>query len=227
MIPSEAALLARSVLSCARSMTLRVHEERQVFGDDDCDVTTDVHGSPVFSAPEDSALVAASHGGAVGVVEVVSGLTGPAASGHRLDLFLQGILRQRGAGCGCCGDPRALVGLDLTRVTLFRDDRPVPVDVALFRDRQHVLNPGFLQRTVEHANGAHEPELRAAVATAVGVPLRSMLTAALVSVDPRGAEVAWLDGSGAHPHRVDFARAVTSPQELGAALRSHLHAGLC
>lgn len=227
MIPSEAALLARSVLSCARSMTLRVHEERQVLGDDDCDVTTDVHGSPVFSAPEGSALVAASHGGAVGVVEVVSGLSGPGADGHRLDLFLQGTLRQRGAGCGCCGDPRALVGLDLTRVTLFRDDRPVPVDVDLFRDRRHVLNPGYLQRAVEHANDAHGPELRTAIATLVGAPVRSLLAAALVSVDPTGAELAWLDETGAHPHRVDFARAVTSPQELGAALRSHLHAGLC
>ncbi len=112
-------------------------------------------------------------------------------------------------------------------MTLFRDDRPVPVEVAQFRDRRHVLNPGYLQRTVEHANDAHEAELRTAIATTVGIPLGSMLAAALVSVDPQGAEVAWLDEAGAHPHRIDFTRAVTSPQELGAALRSHLHAGLC
>ncbi len=100
MIPSEAALLARSVLSSARSITLRVDQERRVVEDDDYEVRTDVHGSPVFSAREGSALLAAARGGAVGVVEVVSGLARPAARDHRLDLFLQGTLSPRGDGCG-------------------------------------------------------------------------------------------------------------------------------
>ena len=112
-------------------------------------------------------------------------------------------------------------------MTLFRDDRPVPVDVARFRDRRHVLNPGYLQRTAEHANEAHELELRAATASTFGVPLQSLLAASLLRVDASGVDVSWLDDAGGHTERLDFLRTVSSPQELGAALRSHLHAGIC
>jgi hypothetical protein len=227
MTPAEAAQVARSVLSCPDAITLRVSERREALADEDYDVTCDVHGSPVFSASQDSALLAAARNGASGVVEVTSGLGDAGSPDRRLDLFLQGRLTQRGAGCDCCGDPRSMVALDLTRVTLFRDDRPIPVDVALFRDKQHVLNPGYLQRTAEHANDAHERELRTAMTATFGIPLQSLLAASLVRVDPSGVDVSWLDDSGAHVERLDFLRTVSSPQELGAALRSHLHAGLC
>lgn len=226
MIPADAARLARSVLSCPDSLTLRMGGEREALVDELHDVTSDVHGSPVFSASEDSALLAAARRDEVGVVEVRSGLGG-AAGGQHLDLFLQGRLTQRGSGCQCCGDPRALVALEVFRVTLFRDDRPVPVEIARYRDRGHVLNPGYLQRTAEHANESHELELRAALASTFGLPLQSLLAASLLRVDPAGVDISWLDSAGGHTERLDFLRTVSSPQELGAALRSHLHAGIC
>ncbi|WP_277986067.1 hypothetical protein [Nocardioides zhouii] len=40
-------------------------------------------------------------------------------------------------------------------------------------------------------------------------------------------DVSWLDDAGGHSQRLDFLRTVSSPEELGAALRSHLHAGIC
>lgn len=227
MIPDEAARLARSVLSCPETITVRVSDDRDAVADEVYDVTCDVHGFPVFSASETSALLAAARTGAVAVVEVTSGLDPLAADHRRLDLFLQGRLAQRGSGCPCCGDPRALVALDVSRVTLFRDDRPVPVEVDRFRDRRHVLNPGYLQRAAEHANEAHEQELRAATASTFGVPLESLLAASLLRVDASGVVVSWLDTAGGHTERLDFLRPVASPQELGAALRSHLHAGIC
>ena len=227
MIPAEAALLARSVLSCPASITLRVGGQQEPVADEAHDMTSDVHGSPVLSASTDSALLAAAQEDAIGVVEVASGLDAPTSGGARLDLFLQGRLAQRGSGCQCCGDPRALVALEVSRVTLFRDDRPVPVDLARFRDRGLVLNPGYLQRTAEHANEAHERELRAAAASTFGVPLQSLLAASLLRVDTAGVDVSWLDDAGGHTERLDFLRTVSSPQELGAALRSHLHAGIC
>lgn len=227
MTPADAAQLARSVLSCPESITLRVDEEREALMGEPYDVTCDVHGSPVFSASAGSALLAAARSGAGGVVEVSSGLGGGVAADPRLDLFLQGRLTQRGSGCQCCGDPRALVALEVSRVTLFRDDRPVPVDIGLFRDRGHVLNPGYFQRTAEHANEAHELELRSAMASTFGVPLQSLLAASLLRVDASGVDVSWLDDVGGHSQRLDFLRTVSSPQELGAALRSHLHAGIC
>ncbi|PKH42801.1 hypothetical protein SAMN05192575_10376 [Nocardioides alpinus] len=227
MTPADAARLARSVLSCPDSITLRVDEQRDALTDEAYDVTCDVHGSPVFSASDASALLAAARSGAGGVVEIGSGLGASGAGEPRTDLFLQGRLTQRGSGCQCCGDPRALVALEVSRVTLFRDDRPVPVDVALFRDRGHVLNPGYLQRTAEHTNEAHELELRSAMASTFGLPLQSLLAASLLRVDAAGVDVSWLDDAGGHTQRLDFLRTVSSPQELGAALRSHLHAGIC
>ena len=65
------------------------------------------------------------------------------------------------------------------------------------------------------------------MATTFGLPLRTLLAASLRRVDPGGVDVAWLDEAGAHTRRLEFVRTVSSPQELGAALRSHLHAGLC
>lgn len=227
MTPAEAALIARSVLSCPSSVTLRVDDSSPALEEDGYEVTTDVHGAPVFSAPEGSALVRGAQAGAEGVVEVMSGLGDPSSRERGLALLMRGRLARRGSGCECCGDPRALVAVDLDEVTLLRGDLEVEVDLDEFRDRRHVLNQGYLQRTAEHANEAHEPELRTAMASTFGLPLQDLLAASLRRVDPHGVEVAWLDGSGAHTQRLDFVRTVSSPQELGAALRSHLHAGLC
>jgi hypothetical protein len=173
------------------------------------------------------ALLAAAHEGAEGLIEVSSGLGDPTSRERRLGLVLQGPLAVRGSGCHCCGDTRSVVALEPSRVTLYRDTLAVPVDVDQFRDRRHVLNHGYLQRTVEHANDAHELELRTALATTFGLPLRRLLAASLLKVDPAGVDLSWLDEAGAHSQRLDFVRTVSSPQELGAALRTHLHAGLC
>ncbi|WP_210650746.1 hypothetical protein [Nocardioides sp. SYSU D00065] len=224
---NDAALLARSVLSCPDGISLVVGDIGQVLADEVYDVTCDVHGSPVFSASDDSALLAATRGGASAVVEVTSGLGDPASPERDLVLVLRGALVQRGAGCACCGDPRALVALEPTSVALLRGTRVTDVAPADFQDRAHVLNPGHLQRTAEHANQAHERELRSAMAATFGVPVQSLLAASLLRVEPTGVDVSWLDSAGAHTERLDFLRTVSSPQELGAALRSHLHAGIC
>lgn len=227
MLPSDAATLARSVLSCAAGVTLRVDHQRRALADDDYSVASDVHGSPVLGAPDGSALLTAAEAGAGVVVEVTSGLGPPGCADRDLDLFLQGRLSVRGAGCGCCGDDRALVGVEVERVTLFRADRPHPVDLDRYRDAALVLNAGHLQRATEHANEAHEAELRAATAATFGIALPDLLTASLRRIDPDGVDLAWLDATGAHVQRLDFVRTVSSPAELGTALRTHLHAGLC
>ncbi|NYE37820.1 hypothetical protein F4692_002953 [Nocardioides cavernae] len=227
MTPAETALIARSVLSCPRSITLRVDDSSPALEEEGYEVTTDVHGAPVFSAAQGSALVAGAHTGAEGVVEVSSGLGHRSSRERGLGLVLRGRLAQRGSGCACCGDTRALVAVDLAEVTLLRGTLAIQVDLDEFRDGSHVLNQGYLQRTAEHANEAHERELRTATASTFGLPLRTLLAASLRAVDPDGVEVAWLDDSGAHTQRLDFLRRASTPQELGAALRTHLHAGLC
>ena len=104
----------------------------------------------------------------------------------------------------------------------------MPVDVALFRDRGHVLNPGYLQRTAEHANEAHELELAGPRWPAPSAyPCSRCSPPACCGSIASGVDVSWLDDAGGHTQRLDFLRTVSSPQELGAALRSHLHAGIC
>lgn len=227
MIPAHPALIARSVLSCPASITLRVGEADQDLQDETYDVTCDVHGAPVFSASDRSALLAATRRGLEGTVEVTSGLGRPGSRERGLTLVIRGRLAVRDTGCACCGDPRTLVALEPTAVTLHRDDLALPVDLSRFRDHRHVLNEGYLQRTAEHANDAHGDELRSAMAATLGVPLQSLLAASLLRVDTGGVDVSWLDAAGAHTERLDFLRTVSSPHELGAALRSHLHAGIC
>lgn len=227
MTPADAALIARSVLSCPRSITLRVDDSSPALEEEGYEVTTDAHGAPVFSAAEGSGLLEGAHIGAEGVVEVTSGLGDPSSRERGLGLVMRGRLARRGADCACCGDLRALVTVDLHEVRLLRGTLAIEVDLDEFRDRRHVLNQGYLQRTAEHANEAHEAELRTAMAATFGLPLRTLLAASLRKVDPHGVEVAWLDEAGAHTQRLEFVRTVSSPQELGAALRSHLHAGLC
>ena len=227
MIPAHAALIARSVLSCPATITLRVGGTEEELRDETYDVTCDVHGTPVFSASDTSALLTAAHVGVDGVVEVTSGLGTAGSRERRLTLVLEGQLAVRDSGCDCCGDPRSLVALEPTEVTLYRDSLAVPVGLAQFRDRRHVLNQGYLQRTTEHANDAHEGELRSAMSATFGIPLQSLLAASLLRVDTAGVDVSWLDAAGAHTERLDFLRTVSSPQELGAALRAHLHAGIC
>ncbi|MDR7251088.1 hypothetical protein J2X46_000060 [Nocardioides sp. BE266] len=227
MTPAHAALIARSVLSCPSSIVRRVGDADDELRDETYDVTCDVHGAPVFSASDDSALLAAARVGLDGVVEVTSGLGHHSSRERRLTLLLHGRLAVRDSGCACCGDPRSLVALELTDVTLHRDALAIPVDLAQFRDRRHVLNEGYLQRTAEHANDAHELELRSAMAATFGLPIQSLLAASLLRVEATGVDVSWLDAAGAHTERLDFLRTVSSPQELGAALRSHLHAGIC
>ncbi|WP_210440510.1 hypothetical protein [Nocardioides xinjiangensis] len=226
MTPAAAALIARSVLSCPSAVTLRVDVDPAVEHEG-CEVTTDVHGVPVFATAPGSALVAGAEHGRGAVVEVSSGLGAPATRERGLRLVMRGRLGRREAGCRCCADDRALVAVELEAVTLLRGSLAVPVDVHEFRDRRHVLNEGYLQRTAEHANEAHEPELRTATAAALGLPVRTLLAASLRRVDPGGVEVAWVDEAGAHTRRLEFVQPVTTPQELDAALRSRLHAGLC
>lgn len=226
MDPSHAALIARSVLSCPSSVALRVGAGAEEVHDETYDVSCDAHGTPVLAASETSALLGAARAEAGGVVEVTSGLGAPGSRERRLTLVLEGRLSVRD-GCACCGDAKSLVALEPTTVTLHREALAVPVEVVRFRDRRHVLNQGYLQRTAEHANDAHERELRSAMAATFGLPLQSLLAASLLRVDRSGVDVSWLDAAGAHTQRLDFLRTVSSPHELGAALRSHLHAGIC
>ena len=46
----------------------------------------------------------------------------------------------------------------------------------------HDLNRGYLQRSVEHANNCHQDELRRAVSTTAGTPMKEVVGVTLTNL---------------------------------------------
>ncbi|SDD22963.1 DUF2470 domain-containing protein [Auraticoccus monumenti] len=213
---------ARSVLACARDVTLVVDGVGSAAGAD-CDARCDLRGTPVLTFPEDSDLALAALGQAVGEMTVTSGLGRPVDRDRRLVLVLAGRLRAAGVeSCTCCPARHRTVRLPLERITLLDGERAHEVDLARFSDPRLALNRGHLQRTTEHANEVHGPELLQSVAVLLDRPPGSLLAASLAGVDREGCTLQWLDDLGSHRRRVPFAVPVRTPGELASALAAAL-----
>jgi hypothetical protein len=105
--------------------------------------------------------------------------------------------------------------------------RSPPAPVAALCSPEHHLNRGFLQRSVEHANGCHQEELRRAVSTTSGTRLSDVVGVTLTGLTPRQVEVQWVDLRGSPSQVLVFRPAARNTEELGELLRRELHAGLC
>jgi hypothetical protein len=232
------AAAARSVLSCASSVSLVVDGVPHVLDGDDELGMQDHHGTPTFLCPTGSALAGAGARHRSALVTVESGLGLPRAPERRDVLTLAGRLEVRERRtCECCAEARDLVALDLNFVLLARyparpaaDGRPeaqfrVPLDH--FTSRRHDLNRGYLQRSVEHATNCHQDELRRAVAATSETPLSAVVGVTLTNLTAGGVEIRWVDVSGAHRSVLRFPRQAGDVAELGELLREQLHAGLC
>lgn len=231
--PQWLAAVARSILSCPADVDLLVDGVAAVLGDDDVLGLHDVHGSPTFTCPLGSELAEAGELGRSALLTISSGL-GPRGSSERSDqLVLTGRLEALSTqDCPCCGETRQVVGLRLNVVLLTRagaspqEEQQFRVPVDHFSSPAHCLNRGVLQRLVEHANDHHQDELRRAVSLTSGVRLGDVAGVRLTGLSPRGVEVAWVDGEGAHRTLVHFPRPARTVAELGELLRRELHAGL-
>jgi hypothetical protein len=235
--PVLLAAAARSVLACPAGVNLVVDGVDDVLGDLG-DTTEgglgelgmqDLGGVPTFSCPVAARLVDAARLGRRALLTVESGLGRPGSAERGTVLTLGGRLERRGReDCECCAEARETVVLVVDVVVLAPaggEQRRVPV--AHFRSEDHLLNGGFLQRSVEHANRCHQDELRRAVSTTTGTRLGEVVGVGLADLSPDGVEVQWVDLDGAHRRRLTFRRPATTTEELGEALRRELHAGLC
>lgn len=234
-VPHDAdslALAARSIASCPADLELLVDGAATALGEEDTVGLADPHGEPTFSCHVDSALADAAELGRSVLVTLTSGI-GPVGGPDRgTDLVLAGRLHVLGTDhCACCAETRVLVGISVSTVLLTRrgshGDVQQRVPVEQYRSTLHQLNIGFLQRSVEHANDAHQDELRRAVSVCSGTHLRDVLGVRLTGLSNRGVEVSWVDPTGAHRTLVDFPSPARTPAELGELLRRSLHAGLC
>jgi hypothetical protein len=106
-------------------------------------------------------------------------------------------------------------------------DRQLRVPVDAFRSREHHLNRGHLQRSVEHANDCHQEELRQAVALGTSTRPGELLGVRIARLTPADVTVQWVDATGAHERAIGFPRVARDLAELGEMLRRGLHAGIC
>lgn len=223
---------ARSIVSCPAGVNLVVDGVGDILNDINDLGMQDLGGVPTFTCPPGTALSRAAADRRRALLTLESGL-GPLGSPDRkAQVTVTGHLEARGlADCDCCADVRETVVLVVDAVVLSRPGRhdveQVRVPVADFHSPDHVLNRGFLQRSVEHANHCHQDELRRAVSTTTGTRVAEVIGVSLGRLLPTGVEIHWVDPEGAHVRMLDFPHPATNPDELGELLRNELHAGLC
>ncbi|KRA29441.1 MULTISPECIES: hypothetical protein [unclassified Nocardioides] len=232
------AAAARSILACPDDVSLVIDGIDDITAglDQDHLEMQDHSGRPVFACPADSALALAAHDRRGALLTLRSGLGRPGSPDRDATLTLSGRLEASGVEeCDCCCDMRLRVSLHLDFAVLARESAPdvapeetrLRVPLAAFGSRAHDLNRGFLQRAVEHANACHQDELRRAIATRTHTRLGDVVGVSLADLQTTAVVLRWVDIDGAHDAELRFPRAATSAADLGALLRSELHAGLC
>lgn len=231
----QRAATARSILACPAEIDLLVDGVATVL-DGDAHAAFGVHdlrGSPAFVCDPASDLAEAASAGRSALLTLASGLGGPTSPERRDALVLAGRLEVVGQErCECCAQPHTVVGVRLNFVLLTRGgdaehvETQERVPLPHFASPEHGLNPGFLQRTVEHAVAHHQDELRRAVSVGSQTPMAEVVGVHLTDLTPHGVVVAWADPEGAHRVALDFTRPARTPAELADLLRRELHAGL-
>jgi hypothetical protein len=223
-----AAETARSILACPAAVDLVIDGVADPVADDARLGLLDLDGAPTFSCRVGGTLSRAAAQGRGCVLTLASGL-GPAGSPDR-DAFvaLAGRLRRTGVDqCDCCEELRDLVAVDLDSIRLSQAGTRIAISVADFAAGEHMLNRGYLQRATEHANDAHQSQLRQAIASRLDRRADDILAVSLASLTSRGVEVRWVDGAGGHRTVLRFPYAATTPRQLGDLLRRQLHPRLC
>jgi hypothetical protein len=219
---------ARSILSCPAAIDVVVDGVSDPVSDDARLGMLDLDGAPTFSCRVGGTLSRAAAQGRGCVLTLASGL-GAAGSPER-DAFvaLAGRLRRTGVEqCGCCEELRDLVAVDLDSIRLTCAGTRTAIAIADFAAGEHLLNRGYLQRATEHANDAHQSELRQAIASRLDRRAGDILGVSLTSLSSRGVEVRWVDRDGGHRTVLRFPYAATTPRQLGDLLRRQLHPRLC
>src|SRR5690606_26017867 len=129
----------------------------------------------------------------------------------------------------CCDRGQVVLTLDVDHVLLHGGDgnQTRPIEPRLYSRPELRLNRGYLERSAQHANHSHQPELRQAVALATGTRPNAIAAVQLEEVTPAGVLLAWVDSRGAHRASIDFDRVARTPEELATLLSEHRHSDLC
>ncbi len=222
-VQASAAAEARSMLACPETTSLHVDGIEDPIEADDLSVIDDC-GTPVLLTVADSVLDGAAIRGARARLVVHSPLAEPDDAPGALELV--GHLH-RHHGCAR-GQVVVTVVVDHVLLHSSRGDRPtVAIEPDLFTRPELRLNRGYLERSAQHANEAHQAELCRSIATVTGTRLHAVAGVRLEQVTPSGVVLTWVDTSGAHRTEITFDRVARSPEELASLLSDHLHPDLC
>ncbi|MFT4084668.1 MAG: hypothetical protein QM638_18985 [Nocardioides sp.] len=238
------ARLARSILSCPTEVEFVIDGVSHPLADDTDLPLQDHAGVPTFSCTPNGALARAGQEGRPVVVTVRSAMRSAEMDLRGTQLALAGRLRSTGPEyCECCDEVRDRLVIDLEMIRLREcadldselgrtasgsaEARRTDIAVEAFLDPAHHLNPGYLQRAVDHANHSHQEELRRAVAGRTNSRLRHVVGVRLANLTARSVEVQWITADGGNRTVVRFPSPATTPEQLGEALRRALHPGLC
>lgn len=232
------AATARSILSCPAEVQLVVDGLTDLTGGIEPEQPGGVpvlrmhelDGRPTFSCPATANLALAAAEGRRALLTATSALGSSGAWERGDTVTVAGSLRATLEECTCCSQLRSVVTIEPDLVALGRvsaSDEPLHVPLSDFASADLRLNRGVLQRTMDHANTAHQTELRHAVATTSGTAVHRIAAVALGGLTPDRVEVHWVDPTGAHVRVIEFARTAASSDELGELLREELHTGIC
>jgi hypothetical protein len=225
--PARLAADARSILACPATVSLVIDGEEHAVSEDEVGIT-DHRGVPTFLCRAGSPVGRAAVGQRSALLTLSSGLGPRGGSERDATVTIAGRLEHTGfEDCECCDEVRHVVSLDASFVLLERSGRQHPVPLQLFRSREHALNRGHLQRSVEHANDCHQDELRRALALGTGTRPGDLIGVRLGHLTASGVELQWVDVAGAHRTVLTFPRTARDLAELGELLRRGLHAGIC
>jgi Protein of unknown function (DUF2470) len=101
------------------------------------------------------------------------------------------------------------------------------VPISLYADAEPDMFAATLPRMIEHLNENHAEQVRRLAAHMTAMPSSRLIAASLTALSAERATVCWVDGSGAHPATLQFARPAHSLEELAATLRECVLAAAC
>lgn len=226
--PAALAALARSILSCPRSVSLLVDGTELLLGDGIS--LRDDDGIPTFFAPVDSEVDRAATDQRSALLRITGHLDDD-ESAPTDSLVLAGRLHLRGE---CLHEEMVrIITFDIGLVSLVRPasverrESHLPVPTAHFRHPAHRLNRGYLINCMRHANECHQAELIDALATTTGREVGQLAGVSLVGLNTSGVDLHWVDLRGAHVMPIRFRRPARTPEELAAMLSAELHSDFC
>jgi hypothetical protein len=219
--PADLARRARNIVAGAHEATLLLYDAWHAGPEKTTVYLHEADGRPAFWCPPGSAVAGAAERACAALLRV-STADQPGAV-----VTLAGLLATAGPG-QLGGQEMTIVILKPGQVLIeYRtggnpDCTRYEVPPGLYADAAPDPLAACGAHLAQHTNAAHQGELRDFVATRQGIPAGTIAGAKLSSLDRYGAQVTWVDLTGAQSMTIRFPWEARSAGELARLLRDQL-----